>query len=396
MDWPTLLRRIQHGEDEHTEFKRELELKKVGKAMAAFANSDGGLVILGVDDDGTIVGVRGAAEAVSEKLTSFLQNGLSAPLQARIGRHESPHGWVHWLEVPRQRGFEPYRHGGVVYVRRARSSVEPGGPELADLYNTFGDIVTEERMIDGAPVGHVDIQAFAAYLHRLGLSLDAEPKVDLVDDLRARGVVAGSGVEVRATVYGVLSFGKTPQSYAQTQNFWIQCVEYGGVDRAAPVIQVADGKGRLDEQVDRALGWLAGLRRGEVYQGTTRIDVPILPVTAAREVLVNAVAHRDYAIMGSKVLVERFTDRLEVTSPGRLPNGITLASVTRGGNPRTRNQSMTNYLLAMGKMEQRGRGWPIIHGAMQELNGTTPCIEEDRDARWVRVTLKTAPSPGVG
>jgi ATP-dependent DNA helicase RecG len=116
----------------------------------------------------------------------------------------------------------------------------------------------------------------------------------------------------------------------------------------------------------------------------------MLPVTAAREVLVNAVAHRDYAIMGSKVLVERFTDRLEVTSPGRLPNGITLASVTRGGNPRTRNQSMMNYLLAMGKMEQRGRGWPIIHSAMQDLNGTTPMIEEDRDARWVRVTLKTA------
>jgi ATP-dependent DNA helicase RecG len=126
-----------------------------------------------------------------------------------------------------------------------------------------------------------------------------------------------------------------------------------------------------------------------VYRGIERIDIPLLPPKAAREVVVNAVAHRDYAIIGSKILVERFSDRVEFTSPGRLTNGLTPDSVRRGGNPRARNQSITNFLLASGLMEQRGRGWPIIEAALREQGLAAPILEEDREARWVRVTMST-------
>lgn len=394
MDWLAVLARIEAGEDEHTEFKRDVDLKKVGRTVAAFANSNGGLLILGVSDDGSILGVQEDAEKVSERLTSFLQNGLGVPVQARLGRNESPDGWVHWIEIPRQRGFEPLRHGGQVYVRRGRASVEPSPAELADLYNAFGYIVTEERTISGTGVADIDVSAFSAYLGRLGLSLDAEPSIPLADDLRARGALARLGEDLQATVYGVLAFGKTPQAYPQTQNFFIQCVAYAGEDQSAQVLEVADAKGRVDEQIDRALGWLAGQSRREIHDGVHRVDVPLVPASAAREVIVNAVAHRDYAIVGSKILIERFTDRVVVSSPGRLPNGMTPESVTRGGNPRARNQSTTNFLLTMGKMEQRGRGWPITARAMREHNASTPVLDEDRDARWVRVTLSTAARGG--
>lgn len=391
MDWLGVLERIEAGEDDRAEFERDVDLKKVGRALSAFANSEGGVLILGVDDDGSILGVQEDAERVSERLTSFLQNGLSGPVPARLGRNESPDGWVHWIEVPRQRGFEPLRYAGQVWVRRGRASVEPGAAELAELYNAFGYIVTEERTISAATVDDIDIAAFGTYLERLGLELDAEPRIELEDDLRARGALASLGGAQHGTVYGVLAFGRRPQAYPQTQNFFVQCVAYAGEARAAPVVEVADAKGRLDEQVDRALGWLAGQARREVYEGADRIDVPLVPAAAAREIVVNAVAHRNYAIVGSKILIERFADRVEFTSPGRLPNGLTPESVRRGGNPRARNQSMTNYLLAMGKMEQRGRGWPIIARAMRGHNGTEPELAEDRDARWVRVTLLTRP-----
>jgi ATP-dependent DNA helicase RecG len=390
MDWLEVLGRIEGGEDERTEFKRDLDLRKVGRALSAFANSEGGVLLLGVDDDGGILGLQEDEEKVSERLTSYLQNGLNSPVQARLGRHRSPSGWVHWIEVPRQRGFEPLRYAGVVYVRRGRSSTEPGSAELAELYNAFGYIVTEERTISDASINDVDVAAFSEYLARLGLELDAEPRIPLADDLRARGVVAALGDALCGTVYGVLAFGRTPQRYVQMQNFFVQCVAYGGDDRAAPVLEVAEAKGRLDEQVERAIGWLAGQARREAYRGTERVDTPLVPQAAAREVVVNAVGHRDYAIVGSKILVERFADRVEVNSPGRLPNGLTVESVMRGGNPRARNQSITNYLMTMGKMEQRGRGWPIVVRAMRDHNGTTPLLEEDRDARWVRVTLRVA------
>lgn len=389
MDAQQIRARISAGENERTEFKRSLDLKAVGRTVSAFANSAGGLLLLGVGDDGTPRGVASDPDTVAERLTSFLQSGLSAPVQARIGVCELDGACVHWIDVPRQRGFEPLRAGGAVFVRRGRASVEPGGPELAELYNMFGYVITEERVLDATTARDIDVHAFDDYLTRLGLSRTDEPALELDDDLRVRGVLAPLGDDLRATLYGVMAFGRTPQAYAQTRNFFVECVSYSGTDRATDVLEVAAARGRLDEQIDRALGWIAGQRRTERYDGAIRTDVPLLPVRAAREVIVNAVAHRDYAIVGSKVLVERFADRVEVTSPGHLPNGITPVSVERGGNPRARNQSMTNYLLTMGRMEQRGRGWPIIAASMSEHNGSTPRLEEDREARWVRVTLTT-------
>lgn len=388
MKWLDILERIGAGEDEHTEFKRGLgDLKPVGRAIGAFANTDGGLVVLGVDNEQVIVGVKEDPDSVSERLTGFLQSGLSAPVQARLGRHRDPEGWVHWIEVPRQRGFEPLRHEGRVYVRRARASVEPSPAELQDLYNLFGYILTEERAIGAAGIDAIDVQAFSAYLERLGLDLNSEPQPDIEKDLLTRGAIAQIGDDVRATLYGLLAFGKAPQSYHQTSNFWVECVAYEGRTRADEVLQVAEGKGRLNEQVIRAAGWLKGLGRAERYQDLLRSDKGLLPDKALREALVNAVVHRDYAITGSKILLEAFDDRVVVTSPGTLPNSLTPESVRAGGHPRSRNEGLANYMAAVGMMEQRGRGWPVIQRAMKDHNGTAPELQEDRTSRFVRVTL---------
>ncbi|MGH7573587.1 MAG: ATP-binding protein [Longimicrobiales bacterium] len=388
MDWPEILERIRLGEDDRTEFKRTAgDLRPIGRAIAAFANTDGGLIVLGVGDDRAVTGVKGDSEAVSERLTSYLQTGLSTPVQARLGRRQTERGWVHWIEVARQRGYEPLGHDGRVLVRRGRANVEPSPAELQDLYNLFGYIVTEELAIEAAGVDAIDVQAFRAYLDRLGLDLASEPQPGLENDLRTRGVLAESGGRLRATLYGVLAFGKTPQSYPQTANFWVECVAYAGRDRADDVLQVAEGKGRIDEQVRRGVGWLKGLGRGERYQGIERADIPLVPEKAAREALVNAAVHRDYAITGSKVLLEVFDDRIVVTSPGALPNTMTPDSVRAGGHPRSRNELLANYMVTLGMMEQRGRGWPVIRRAMLDHNGLEPTLEEDRAARFVRVTL---------
>ena len=169
MDWLNILERVELGENRHTDFKRGLgDLSKIGKAICAFANTDGGIIILGVDDFQEIVGVREDAERVQERLTAFLQSGCSTPVSARGGRHEDPNGWVHWIEVPRQRGFEPMRFDGRVWVRRERSTVEPSPSELQELYNAFGYIMTEERPIQAATPDDIDYQSFIDYLHELG------------------------------------------------------------------------------------------------------------------------------------------------------------------------------------------------------------------------------------
>lgn len=393
MDWTDVLDRIAAGEDQHTEFKPHFKDRfAVGKAICAFANTEGGLIILGINDSQQIVGVAEDSEKVQERLTSFLQSGCSSPVSASLGRHKDPKGWVHWLEVPRQRGFEPMRYDGRVWVRRARSSVEPSAAELQDLYNTFGYILTEERTIEAATVSELDAESFQSYLRSLGIDTDDAPQPDLNDDLRNRGAAAEIGGQLRPTLYGVLAFGKVPQAYPQTQNFFIECVAYDGDERADRVLQTAEAKGRLGEQVERAVGWFSGLTKLETYRGLRRQDRRLLPLPALREALVNAVVHRDYAITGSKIQLEVFARRVEMTSPGALPNHMTAESVRAGGRARSRNESMANCLLALGFMERRGRGWPVMRRAMLEFNGTEPDIEHDQESGFVRVRFLLDPS----
>ena len=94
MEWPDVERRIAAGEDAHTEFKRGSgDLRGIGKSLCAFANGDGGLIVIGVDDaTRTVVGVDADPEAMQERLTSLLHTGCDKPVTAQCGRHDTGSG----------------------------------------------------------------------------------------------------------------------------------------------------------------------------------------------------------------------------------------------------------------------------------------------------------------
>ena len=393
MEWADILQRMEAGEDRTTEFKREIEndLSALGEAICAFANSDGGAVILGVDDAGTVVGVSENSDSVQERLTGFLRSGCSAPVGALCGRHLHPNGWVHWIAVPRIRGFDPLRYRGRFYIRRARSSVEPSPRELQELFNAFGFVFTEEQVIPTASVQEVDPEAFRSFRRAQELETEEEPSGE--DDLRNAGAIGEFDNEFRPTLYGLMVFGRAPQAHQHTGNFMIRCAAYAGIDQGADVILVGDGDGRLDEQVRRALAWIKSLGRTETYTGILREDRPLIPDPAIREALVNAVVHRDYAITGSPVLLEVFDDRVSITSPGALPNHMTVESVRIGGRPRSRNEAMAHAMTVARFVERRGRGWLTMRRAMRAFNDTDPELVNDVDNRFVRVTFRLKPEP---
>ena len=389
MEWHDIAKRIKAGEGRRTEFKRDLgDFSGIGRAICAFANAEGGLIVLGVDDLGTIVGVREDPDTAQERLTSFLHSGCSAPIPARCGHYSAPNGWVHWIEVPRQRGFEPIHYRGRVWIRRERSSMEPSPTELQELYNTFGFVLTEEQIIPAARIEDIDLGEFRSFLRAQGLDMEEEPQLAIADDLRNRRILAEFDGVLHPTLYGLMAFGKEPQARPQTTSFFVQCAAYSGEDRASDVILVGEGKGRLDEQIHRSVGWVRSLGWTERYHNLVREDAPLVPEKALREAIVNAVVHRDYAITGSRVLLEVFSDRIDVTSPGTLPNQMRVENVRSGGNPRSRNELMANAILVARLMEQRGRGWPVMRRAMREFNATEPKIEQDEGGKFVRVTFR--------
>ena len=391
MEWPEVLRRIESGENSHTEFKRGLgDFSAIGRTLCAFANGDGGLLVIGAEAPGIITGAKEDPESVQERLTSFLQNGCGGPITAECDRYFTDAGWVHWVDVPRQRrGYEPLSYDGRFWIRRGRATVAPSPSELQELLNVFGLVLTEKQVIASATADDIDMNAFRSYMRAQGMRMEDEPQPDAESDLRNASVCDRLNGTLRPTLYGLMVFGKDPQRFPGMLSMFIQCARYGGVDQASDVLSSGESRGRLDEQVHRSMGWFSSLGRKEIYRGLYREDVPLIPEEVLREALVNAVIHRDYAIVGSQVMLEVFDDRIVVTSPGALPNHMTVEQARTGGAPRSRNEMMANAMVVRGLMERRGRGWLAMRHTMRNFNGTEPTLENFENDRFVRVTFQS-------
>lgn len=387
MEWLEVIDRIDAGESRVTEFKSNFERDAVGRAICAFANSEGGVIILGVNDSGTIIGVTEDPASLHERVTSFLQTGCSVPVRATYGKHETSDGWVHWIEVPRLRGLEPLRHKGRFWIRRERSSVEPSPSELQEMFNVFGFYLTESQVILSAGVEAIDSGLFQAFLRSRRIDIESVPQLSIETDLLNHRVVERVRGAIHPTLYGLMVFGYSPQEFAHTTNLFIQCIAYSGNERAANEYSISAATGTIDRQVASAMTWFRSLGKREVYRKLYRHDVMPAPEGVIREALVNAVIHRDYSITGSKVMFELFDNHITITSPGCLPNHMTVEQVKAGGGPRSRNEAMANAMLVKGLMEQRGRGWPSMRFQMKEFNGTEPQLTNDKLNRFVRVSF---------
>ena len=244
-----------------------------------------------------------------------------------------------------------------------------------------------------ATVADIDIQAFLAFMAAQGLSLSGA-QAALTQHLENALVCTPFEGCLRPTLYGTLVFGRTPQAYPHTHSLHVQCRAYAGTDRAADVITSADCRGTIVDQVRRTIGWFQSLGHGEPYNdGIFRKDLPPVPESVLQEAIVNAVIHRDYAIVGSKVMVEVFDDHVDVTSPGTLPNHMTVEQARGGGAPRSRNELLANAMLVYRLMEARGRGWLSMRRSMREFNGSDPeLINATEGTGFVRASFRRGPA----
>ena len=253
--------------------------------------------------------------------------------------------------------------------------------------NSFGLVLTEEQVVYGAGVEDIDVAAFKFFMRSQGRDMDDGPQPHIEDDLKNASIVEEFDGVLRPTLYGLMVFGREPQAYAPTAGLHTECAAYAGGDRGGDTISVATVRGRLEDQVRRSVEWFGTLGRQERYRGIFREDVPLLPESVLREALVNAVIHRDYAITGSRVMLEVFRDRVDVTSPGGLPNRMTVEQACGGGAPRSRNEMMANAMVVARLMERRGRGWLLMRKNMREFNGTEPELVSE-EGQFTRVTFQ--------
>jgi ATP-dependent DNA helicase RecG len=383
---------IAQGESDTVEFKEYFpekwnELKpKIAIALCAMANSRGGIVIIGVNNDGIITGVSESPSLFAERLKDILHTGLNVPVSAYVLKAEIDGKWIHWLEIMKYRGPEPLTHQKKIYVRRGASSVEPSPHERQELFNIIGFLLTEEQIVPDTNAADINSQKFKDYLSRFEIDVTSEPQPTFEQDLVNRKVMIKQFGRSHCTVYGVLCFGLFPQNHLPYAI--VDLTIYDGLTRGDEIIFNRTCSGTILDQIDAATSAFRELYRFEDFSALLRKDNYLLPLGAIREVLANAVIHRDYGITGSKILVDIFRDRVEVTSPGELPNSLTPTEVLSGGVIRSRNERIANYLLTMGAIEMRGRGIPRIRKLMREFNGSDLQLENNREIRYVRVTLR--------
>jgi predicted HTH transcriptional regulator len=206
---------------------------------------------------------------------------------------------------------------------------------------------------------------------------------------------------IRATVSGILMTSDAPEAFMSSA--FIQAVCYRGPERnAAYQLDAKEITGPLDVQVREACKFVERNMRVFAIKAPNRIETPQFSMNAVFEAVANTVAHRDYSIYGSKIRMHLFSDRLEIFSPGAIPNTMTLESISERQS--ARNELISSLLArcpmnvdATGSqrnfiMDKRGEGVPIIITESEKLSGRKPVYRLIDDSELM-LTIFAAHSP---
>ena len=367
-----LRQKIRSGEDSYTEFKERVDNpESLAGEIVAFANTEGGRVLVGVADDGRVVGLSDPAQTSTMLAQICRENVLPAilPLIEAVEVESRP---VIVLEV---RGpHKPYRtKGGRYYVRVGPTKQDASPQELLRLVQRAGAFRFDETPVPGTGVADLDWALFEQYYRSVaGEALGAR---DLTSEETLRGtfVLAECDGRLCLTVAGLLCFGKYPQRHLYHSR--VSALRFTGDEVSETMADTQELNGPLSQLIDGAVSFaVRNTPTTARIEGTKETESPQYPRAALRELVVNAVAHRDYSVEGAQIRLIIFDHRLELYSPGRLPNTMTLANL-RHYNHIARNPLVVQYLSRLGYMRDFGTGIPRVIRLMREHNGTEPEFE---------------------
>lgn len=343
---------IAQGESSCVEFKNaQVNAVSLAEEIVAFANSDGGVILAGIEDDGAITGVD--EREMEMRIINTCRNNIRPSLIPRISKKLAGNVRVMIVEVDRSDTVHCTTQGKY-FIRVGSTKQSPTQQELLRLFQKRRLIAFDELPVFRAGIASIDIGKVDAYLRRLGVSpLDIEDTDSLQSDLLNLSILSPVDAQ-HPTLAGYLSFGRHPQHIYPSYS--IMAGAYAGSDVIAATVREKELTGAVDDLIEDAIAFLKLTlpQTSHMPDGVRRRDDYRYPIEALREAVVNAVAHRDYTISGSAIRLFVFDNRVEIRSPGGLCNTLTLASLPY--RQFTRNQTLASFLSGLGYMERRGKG----------------------------------------
>lgn len=389
---------IANGENSAVEFKRDgLQNHQLARELVAFLNLEGGMVLLGVEDDGTISGLtrdnleEWVMTACRDKIRPAIIPSFQTIMDVEPGKD------VAVVRASRGANVHSQWHNNrnTCYIRVGSQSRESTSEELSRLFQQRGAFRADLRPVSGMSMDDLDFRRLRDYFGRV--RQQSAPESADMQGWRTLLVNTEIMVEEGVSLSGMLLFGKAPNRF----------LPQAGIDAAAFPGMEKDYAAKERQTLRGAMTPLIGtdgniLETGLVEQawefvrrnisvtatlegGVRRVERFTYPAEAVRETVVNALIHRDYLLANTDIELAVYEDRMEVISPGKLPNGITPDRM-RAGTRAARNQLLKDVMRDYGYLEHMGMGVPrkIVRG-MREHNQTEPDLIEEGERFIVRL-----------
>lgn len=358
-----LIELIARGEDTRTQFKKGQDVtnaKSLAGEMAAFANSKGGKILIGIDDNGSIIGLSpDDIRRINQLISNTATNCVHPSINPETDNISVGGGIVMVVTVP-EGISKPYADNeGVFWVKSGADKRRVTSREEVQRMLQSADLVhADEVPVDGTTAGDIDLDHFGAFFKKLyGERLDQTgiPLGQLLNNL-------GLARDAQLNLAGLLLFGRNPQRHRPA--FVIKSVSFVGNDSAGDRYRDSqDIGGCLRDLYKETISFLTrNLRRLQDEKGfNTEGNLEVSPA-ALEELVVNMLLHRDYFI-SAPWRVFMFDNRIELISPGALPNNITVENI-RNGVSIIRNPIIASYATKADELPYRGIGTGIRRALM--------------------------------
>jgi ATP-dependent DNA helicase RecG len=382
---------LRKGPGPQVHFLAGADPDQIAETITAFANSEGGTLVLGIDAQGEFGDI-----VMEDEIDNALQASLRhcLPPVKTSWQQEQVHGHtIVSLQVDRSAEVHTLDDGRVL-VRKGSRNVPADQRDLELLMASRPSGDFELQTVPGATLDDLDEDVIADYMDK---RQKRNPRHTLMPRdrlLQQIGAVDSNNVP---TVSGLLLFGKEPQLLLPHSRAIF--VKFADTQPRGP--EGSFGYGRREEMIgplphiiERA--WRViweEMRKQAVVKGLQRQEETEYPFSAVREALVNAVAHRDYRLNGRSIEIRMYTDRLEVTSPGGLPAHITVDNIV--DEHYSRNPRLVNGLYQWGYIEELGLGVDRMIEDMVSAGHVPPTFDAKGHRFTVLLFNKKDPSRAV-
>lgn len=344
----------------------------LAETMIAFANSDGGTIMLGVDESGCQTETPVYSEEIEAVLRAAQERCLPI-IQSSWEQHDTMSGAAFAISVPRSAELHSLDDGRVL-VRLGRENHPLGGEQIRQLAATKSSSDLESEPMLGARRADLDNDVISEYLDKRR-SRERRPLTGDPDEILTQiGALTPDGIP---TVSGVLLFGRNPQAMLpQSGLVFVKFVgkQARGEDGLAGYGRREEVNGPVARIIENA--WKIvneEMSVGAVVKDLERQEVLEYPPFSVREALVNAVCHRDYRLRGRRIEVRMFSDRLEIISPGGLPGFVTVDNIVE--EHFSRNPRLVSGVFQWGYIEELGLGIDRMIEAMVQDGHPPPAFK---------------------